>query len=104
VRDRVAEFCNENCNHKRRITALVSAFEGKYVTAYADGETADLVKSSQVNLLIKCFRPPMFSCVLAKHLRAFSNYFSDSPRLHIPRDYEECRPRVQVTVERSFTD
>ena len=54
VRDRrVAEFANENCNHKRRITALVSAFEGKYVTAYADGETADLVKSSQVNLLIK---------------------------------------------------
>jgi len=49
VRDRVAEFCNENCNQKRRITALVSAFEGKYVTAYADGETADLVKSSQVN-------------------------------------------------------
>jgi hypothetical protein len=32
---------------------LVSAYEGKYVTAYADGETADLVKSSQVNLLIK---------------------------------------------------
>ena len=26
---------------------LVSAYEGKYVTAYADGETADLVKSSQ---------------------------------------------------------
>jgi len=27
---------------------LVCAYEGKYVTAYADGETADLVKSSQV--------------------------------------------------------
>jgi len=55
----------------------VSAYEGKYVTAYADGETADLVKSSQVNLLIV---PKVTSTdVLANHLRAFSNYFSDSP-------------------------
>jgi hypothetical protein len=63
---------------------LVSAYEGKNVTAYADGETADLVKSSQVNLLIV---PKVTSTDVWRTTYERSQItFLIPPRLHLPQD------------------